>query len=100
MKRQSDEQKLISELLGEDSALAGITLAQGVAAMRRKRARRHAWRAACFLAPVAVLAGLLIHFPDVERSPMGRVQISKQSPAQPEVIVCTSIRVLSDSELL
>ena len=100
MKRQSDEEKLISELLAGDGELARATLAHGLTLSRRKRARRRAWRAACFLAPVALLAALLIHFRAAERSPLAGVQVSKHSPAQPEVISGTSIRVLSDAELL
>jgi len=100
MKRQSDEQKLISELLGENGALAGITLAHGLTLSRRKRARRHTWRVVCILAPVAILAALLIHFRTAEPSPMATLQVSRQSPPKPEVVAGTSIRVLSDAELL
>src|SRR6266700_4209748 len=100
MKRPSDEEKLVSELLAEDGELARATLERGLTLSRWKRARQHAWRAACFLAPVAVLAALLIHFRTGERSPMHTLQVSKQSPPKPEVIAGTSIRVLSDAELL
>src|SRR5947208_1276013 len=100
MKKQSDEEKLISELLAEDGELARATLAHGLTLSRRKRARRQVWRAASILAPVAALAALLIHFRAAERSTMATIQISKQFPAQPEVIAGTSIRVLSDAELL
>lgn len=102
MKTQSDEQKLISELLAENGELARRTLAHGLAAMRRKRGRRIAWRAACFLAPVCVLAALLIvqHFRGAERQRISTVEVSNQSPPGPEVIAGTSIRVLSDAQLL
>jgi len=99
MKRQSDEEKFVSELLGDEGELSRTTLAHGLAAMRRKRAHRCAWRLACFLAPVGVLAALLVfeHFRSAERPP---VQVSQQSSTKPEVISGTSIRVLSDAELL
>ena len=101
MKKQSDEEKLISELLADDE-LSSRTLAHGLTAAGRKRARRHAWRATCFLAPIGVLAALLVfqNFRQLEHAEVSTVQISKQSRPQPEVISGTSIRVLSDAELL
>ena len=45
MKKQSDEEKLISELLAGGGELARATLAHGLTLSRRKRARRRAWRA-------------------------------------------------------
>jgi len=52
------------------------------------------------LAPVAVLAAVLIHFRATERSPIATLHVPEQSPAQPEVISGTSVRVLSHAELL
>src|SRR5437763_3527460 len=100
MKKQSDEEKLISELLAGGGELARATLAHGLTLSRRKRARRDTWRAACFLAPIALVAALLIHFRAADRPPMAAGHVSKQSPAKPEMIAGTSIRVLSDAELL
>ena len=100
MKKQSDEEKLISELLAGGGELARATLAHGLTLSRRKRARRIARRAACILAGLAALAALLFHFPAAEHSPMATFQVSKQSPPKPEVVAGTSIRVLSDAELL
>src|SRR2546423_10155347 len=102
MKKQTDEEKFISVLLADDGELSRRTLAHGLAAMRQKRARRSAWRAACFLALLGVLTALLVfeHFRGADRQQMSTFQVSKQSPLKPEVIAGTSIRVLSDVELL
>src|SRR6267378_4388887 len=99
MKRQSDEEKFVSELLGDEGELSRTILEHGLTAMRRKRARRRAWRTACVLAPIGAMVALLV-FEHFRTAHSPAVQVSQQSPAAPEVIAGTSIRVLSDAELL
>ena len=104
MKRQSEEEKFISELLADDGELSRRTLDHGLTLMRRKRARRLAWRAAALVAPVVILAVFLFgrhgRPPIVHQTRVERSTLSDQSKATPRVIEGTSIRILTDGELL
>src|SRR5437660_11202518 len=99
MKRQSDEEKFISELLGDDGELSRANLEHGRAAMRRKRARRTVWRVVSVIAPIiVVLAASLFEYR--RGTQQSRTSGNVLAPHGPEVIAGTSIRVLSDAELL
>src|SRR6266536_994834 len=103
MQRQSNEEKLIAELLDEEANLRGITLALGLRESRRKRIRRRAGRAALILAPIICAVIFLVHDREKNRAALP-VQTSKPAGAPAAASTAkvegTSIRFLTDRELL
>src|ERR1043166_2939243 len=105
MTKPSNEERLITNLLAAGDELQQATLQSGLAAMRRKRIRHHAYRAASIVTVVLMLfaffysrrehAQSLAHL-----SPPGVDIAPPPPPAPPEVIPGTTIQVLSDQELL
>src|SRR5437867_4192943 len=105
MKRQSEEEKFISELLANDGELSRSTLAHGLAVARRKRARRSAWRAAGLSAPLVILAVIFAFTHRGGRGTMNDLKVQGPrltggSTAAPRVIEGASVHILSDAELL
>jgi hypothetical protein len=97
MKKQSGHEELLKELFDEGAPedFRAATLKRGLAAVRRIRRRRMAWRAA------PVLIALILASTIVERQlhhTSSTVPVQEARPAK--VIPGTTIRVLSDEELL
>ena len=107
MTKPSNEQRLISDLLAAGDELQQATLQSGLAAMRRKRLRRHALRAGSIFTVMLLL--LLFGFLHVRHNrdqsmthlsrPGANIESSPR-PAPPEVIPGTTIQVLNDQQLL
>jgi hypothetical protein len=105
MKRESDKHKLIANLLADESDLRESTLQHGLMLSRRKRQRRRAVHASLWILPFLLIAATIlfqlryeskrtVHIPRLSR---GAINSAAQAP---QVIEGTSVRILSDTELL
>src|ERR1051325_4055845 len=105
MTKHSNEQKLIDDLLSGEDDLREQTLNHGLVALRRKRVHRRAIRAGAAVAALLVLLAL-IHVNRERPQAVARLNppnFKPQTiapPAPPAVIAGTTIRVLTDQELL
>src|SRR5437773_2014199 len=105
MKREPDKQKLLADLLSDESGLRESTLQHGLMLSRRKRQRRRVGRASLWILPVVLIAATVLlqmrHEPDRSahiRPPSGfAINVRAQTA---HVIEGTSVRILSDTELL
>lgn len=100
MKKRIEHEELLTDVLGQDEQCRATTLGDGLAAVRRVRARRRVGRlTASVAAPLAVIAVMLIL---QSHRPTPRLTSQMGAPSAPAVktIEGTSIRILSDEELL
>ncbi len=105
MIKPSKEQKLIDDLLSGEEDLRERTLHFGLAALQRKRLHRRAIRVGT---TVAVLLVLLVLVQVNRERPQAVARLNPPNfkpqtiapPAPPAVIAGTTIRVLTDQELL
>ena len=105
MKRESDKQKLVADLLSDGSNLRESTLQRGLMLVGRKRQRRRVVQASLWILPFLLVAATVLvqlhheskrtaHIPPPSR-------VAMHAPAEaPQVIEGTSVRILSDTELL
>ena len=100
MKRESNKQKLIAELLGDDSDLRAATLQRGLILSRRKRKRRHVWRASWLVLTLVAALWLQLHHEHRESAIQSAISKAPPQTASPNLIEGTSVRVLTDAELL
>ena len=107
MKRESEKQKLIADLLTNESDLRESTLQHGLMLLRRKRQRRRVAYASLWIVPFAITAATVLlqlrHEPKRSADiPVGstHVAINNARRTAPSVIEGTSVRILSDAELL
>jgi hypothetical protein len=106
MTKHSNEKKLLADLLGGDDNLREATLRRGLAAARGKRIQRRVIRVGAVLGGVIFVLSLLhTNNRDSNRPVAGYKDRNPdfQSLPQPvaaNVIAGTTIRVLSDKELL
>src|SRR6185503_15856050 len=107
MKRESDKQKLIADLLTNDSDLRDSTLQHGLLLSRRKRQRRRVAYVSLWIVPFAIVAATVLlqlrHEPKRSADiPVGPTDVAINSARQttPRVIEGTSVRIISDAELL
>ena len=105
MKRDSDKQKLIADLLIDESDLRESTLQHGLMLSRRKRQSRRVGRASLWILPVVLVAATVLlqvrHEADRSAHIRPPSDFTINAPAQTaHVIEGTSVRILSDTELL
>ena len=94
MKTPIEKEELLTEVLANAEELRAVTLRAGLTALQRKRRRRAVLRTATLMLPIAALVMLLAQRLLTRDDRTG--QISKGTPT----VDGTSIRVLSDEELL
>jgi len=105
MTKHSNEKKLLADLLEGDDNLREATLRRGLAAARGKRTQRRAIRVGAVLGGVIFLLSLLHTNRDSNRPAAGYKDRNPEFQSLPQpvaanVIAGTTIRVLSDKELL
>jgi hypothetical protein len=95
MKKRDRNEELLNELFGETASFRDATLEQGLRAVRRTRRRRSVWRAApVFVALILAAVFLARNFRHMVTTAGNR------DVASVKVVPGTTIRVLSDDELL
>jgi len=100
MKKRIEDNQLFADVLEADEQFRAATLDQGLAALRRTRARRRTVRlVAGTLLPLLVLAAMFTAQHWREKAPQfGRPELAQ--PAVAKTIEGTPIRIVSDEELL
>src|SRR5207244_3470686 len=97
--------RLIADLLTDESDLRESTLQHGLMLSRRKRQRRRVGRASLWILPVVLIAATVLLQVRHERDWRAHIRppsaFAINAAAQPpRVIEGTSVRILSDAELL
>jgi hypothetical protein len=105
MKKRVEHEELLADVLGENEPCRTPILERGLAALRRARTRRRAARLVLTVAPLLLLAAMMLW--QSQPGPAPRIatppDLSPIPPAPAQVaktIEGTPIRLLSDEELL